>query len=418
MRCGMPRLSRHCEVPEFKHACLGGVYALKGAAALRRRTTRATSSRSWSAPTSPSTSAAAAASRRRARAPSRCWSTREAEAVRGRPRALGQRLGLPRPRLPQAVRAPLPRGATRRARKRMSDFPVFSGKYSTYSYLDETVHAVEDMLRKLNVSAGKYYNSVHSLFFHRPYEMMPVQAMSFLYVRGMARGDHYQRRAARAVPGGAASRSKTSMREALSTPDLYARVSAEGPRGRRSVRGDQRGRGRAAQEARVPRAARGEDEPRRGGGARPRQPVLRRAAGVACRRLRGGRRAGARSRRRARWWRSATAAATPRKRCRSRRCPASSRPRRASASSRRSRAAIDLSREQYEALHDGREVPGLDYAPQREFVISARRRALRPALPGSRRRVLPVRRLSGLRAAPHVRRRAFTARETSARGSR
>ena len=28
---GMPRLSRQLEVPEFKHACLGGVYALKNA---------------------------------------------------------------------------------------------------------------------------------------------------------------------------------------------------------------------------------------------------------------------------------------------------------------------------------------------------------------------------------------------------
>src|SRR5688572_30404049 len=28
---GRPRLSRHMEVPEFKHACLGGMYALKAA---------------------------------------------------------------------------------------------------------------------------------------------------------------------------------------------------------------------------------------------------------------------------------------------------------------------------------------------------------------------------------------------------
>ena len=28
---GMPELSRACEVPEFKHACLGGIYALKAA---------------------------------------------------------------------------------------------------------------------------------------------------------------------------------------------------------------------------------------------------------------------------------------------------------------------------------------------------------------------------------------------------
>jgi hydroxymethylglutaryl-CoA synthase len=30
-RAGLPRLARTCEVPEFKHACLGGIYALKGA---------------------------------------------------------------------------------------------------------------------------------------------------------------------------------------------------------------------------------------------------------------------------------------------------------------------------------------------------------------------------------------------------
>jgi len=31
--------------------------------------------------------------------------------------------------------------------------------------------------------------------------------------------------------------------------------------------------------------------------------------------------------------------------------------------------AVDLSREQYEALHDGRRVTGLDYLPRNEFVI-------------------------------------------------
>ena len=33
-------------------------------------------------------------------------------------------------------------------------------------------------------------------------------------------------------------------------------------------------------------------------------------------------------------------------------------------------AAVDLTRDQYEALHDGREVEGLIYAPRGEFVIS------------------------------------------------
>src|SRR5262245_42192926 len=76
---------------------------------------------------------------------------------------------------------------------RSNDFPVFSGKYSIYSYLDETVHAVENMLEKLGVFAGTYYESVRGLFFHCSYHLMPVQAMSFLYVRGLARGDHRQK---------------------------------------------------------------------------------------------------------------------------------------------------------------------------------------------------------------------------------
>ena len=31
VKLGMPPISRSCEVPEYKHACLGGVYAMKGA---------------------------------------------------------------------------------------------------------------------------------------------------------------------------------------------------------------------------------------------------------------------------------------------------------------------------------------------------------------------------------------------------
>jgi hydroxymethylglutaryl-CoA synthase len=32
--------------------------------------------------------------------------------------------------------------------------------------------------------------------------------------------------------------------------------------------------------------------------------------------------------------------------------------------------AVELSREQYEALHDGAEVPGLAYTPRQEFRIA------------------------------------------------
>jgi hydroxymethylglutaryl-CoA synthase len=103
------------------------------------------------------------------------------------------------------------------------DFPVFSGRYSTYAYLDETVHAVERMVEKVDVSAGRYYQSVEALFFHRPYHHMPISAMSFLYMRGLARSDHHREeflqicQAAEVDP-------EDVVNETESSPDLYARV--------------------------------------------------------------------------------------------------------------------------------------------------------------------------------------------------
>jgi hydroxymethylglutaryl-CoA synthase len=107
--------------------------------------------------------------------------------------------------------------------RRIADFPIFSGKYSTFSYLDETVHAVENMLSRLGVSAGTYYESVQALFFHRPYHLMPVQAMSFLYVRGLARGDHRKGELA-ALCAEAGASMEDVLRETESTPDLYAHM--------------------------------------------------------------------------------------------------------------------------------------------------------------------------------------------------
>jgi hydroxymethylglutaryl-CoA synthase len=222
---GVPRLSRHCEVPEFKHACLGGIYALK--AAVRYVSCDAGDkiaivvcgdvAEYERGSTGEQTQGAGAV----AMLVTREAQLFEVDLVHGGSASdyRGPDFRKPFARHFHEAYAP--------TTHRMSDFPVFSGKYSTYSYLDETVHAVEEMLRKLNVSPGKYYRSVHSLFFHRPYEMMPVQAMSFLYVRGMARGDHYQGEL-RKLCEQAKVRMEDVVQEALSTPDLFAKVSAEG----------------------------------------------------------------------------------------------------------------------------------------------------------------------------------------------
>jgi hydroxymethylglutaryl-CoA synthase len=222
---GYARLSRHCEVPEFKHACLGGIYALK--AAVRYVACDAGDkiaivvcgdvAEYERGSTGEQTQGAGAVA---------MLVTSEAKLFEVDLAHSGSASDYRGP----DFRKPFARhfhSAYGQGVQRMSDFPVFSGKYSTYSYLDETVQAVEEMLRKLNVSGGRYYNSVHSLFFHRPYEMMPVQAMSFLYIRGIARGDHYQGEL-RSLCDEAGVALEQVMREALSTPDLFARVSAEG----------------------------------------------------------------------------------------------------------------------------------------------------------------------------------------------
>ena len=222
---GLPRLSRNCEVPEFKHACLGGVYALKAA------------TRYVACDAGDRTAIVVCGDVAEYERGSTGEQTQGAGAVamlvEGEAKLFEvdlQHSGSASDYRGPDFRKPFARHfheAYAPSTNRMSDFPVFSGKYSTYSYLDETVVAVEEMLRRLNVSAGKYYRSVHSLFFHRPYEMMPVQAMSFLYVRGMARGDHYLEHL-QALCAEAGVRYEDVVEESLSSPDLFARVSEEG----------------------------------------------------------------------------------------------------------------------------------------------------------------------------------------------
>jgi hydroxymethylglutaryl-CoA synthase len=218
---GMPRLSRHLEVPEFKHACLGGVYALKSALRFAASdgedelaiVVAADVAEYERGSTGEQTQGAGAV----------------AMLVEADPKLFAVDLrhtGKASDYRGPDFRKPFARHFTKGYApntRRLSDFPVFSGKYSTLSYLDETVHAVEDMLEKLDVSPGAYYDSVRGLFFHRPYQMMPVQAMSFLYVRGLARGDH-RHDELRALAAEAGVAFQQLLDEARSKPDLFSGI--------------------------------------------------------------------------------------------------------------------------------------------------------------------------------------------------
>ena len=223
---GYPRLSRYLEVPELKHACLGGVYALKNAVryvscdgadrtAIVVCADVAEYERGSTGEQTQGAGAVAMSVTRHARL---------FEVDLAHSGAASDYRG-------PDFRKPFSRHFTEgyaENTQRLSDFPVFSGKYSTFAYLDETVHAVEEMLRRLDVSATDYYDGVHSMFFHRPYEMMPMQAMSFLYVRSLAAGDAKGSELRELCELSGVS-PQDVVTEALSAPDLYAAVKTEGP---------------------------------------------------------------------------------------------------------------------------------------------------------------------------------------------
>jgi hydroxymethylglutaryl-CoA synthase len=218
---GLPRLSRRLEVPEFKHACLGGVYALKSALRYAQCdggerlaiVVSADVAEYERGSTGEQTQGAGAVALLVEREP-KLFSVDLAHA--------GSASDYRGPDFRKPFSRHFTEGYAPNTH-RLADFPVFSGKYSTVSYLDETVLAVEHMLERLGVSAGTYYENVAGLFFHRPYHLMPLQAMSFLYVRGLARGDH-RHEELRALCAEAKVSVEDVLRETGSAPDLYANV--------------------------------------------------------------------------------------------------------------------------------------------------------------------------------------------------
>lgn len=210
-----PQLSRNCEVPEFKHACLGGIYAMK--AALRFLATE------------PGDAAAIVISADIAKYDlgSSGESTQGAGAV-----AL---LLEKQPRLLEVDLAACGSASSYRAvdfRKPMTrsngsagsfrETPVFNGKYSTTCYLDEALHALRDMMSRLGRDPADYLRSVGAVFMHRPYERMPLNSLGFSYLAGLAADGA----AGRAELAGYCQAARVPvdevLRELAATPDLLA----------------------------------------------------------------------------------------------------------------------------------------------------------------------------------------------------
>ena len=183
---GKPPISRSCEVPEFKHACLGGVYGMKGA--LRQLALDGAGGQAIVV----------------------CADIAEyARGSSGEPTQGAGAVAMLLEENPKLVevdlvqsgsasdyrimdfRKPMLRfcGQDRSETHQVQDYPVFNGKYSTTCYIDETLHALNDMYEKRGLVAADYLHSLKTVFMHRPYRRMPETGWAIAYLFALGNGN-------------------------------------------------------------------------------------------------------------------------------------------------------------------------------------------------------------------------------------
>jgi len=230
----MPPLARACEVPEFKHACLGGVYALKAAArylALDGRGRHAivvcSDVAEYARATSGEPTQGAGA---------------VAMLVEESPVMLGLELSLSgsssdyrgpdfrKPFLRFMQQAPSAYAQPR-------DFPVFNGKYSTTCYIDESLAAIRDMftriagttdqgrlLRALPLRPSDFMRDLSATFLHRPYQRMAETGLIMSYLLALAIGDADDHVELEEYAAAAGVDAAALVEELAAVPDVYALV--------------------------------------------------------------------------------------------------------------------------------------------------------------------------------------------------
>ena len=188
---GLPPLARDCEVPEYKQACLGGVYGLLGAArylacdgASRRAIVVASDVAEYERGSTGEQTQGAGAVAFLLDAKPGMFEIDLARRVGGSTyRALD-------------FRKPFARhfGPGRDVSSPPRDYPVFNGRYSTACYLDQVTFVLEEYVARSGVEAAKFWDEVGAVFFHRPYHHLPVQALATALVRAWAlSADHRDR---------------------------------------------------------------------------------------------------------------------------------------------------------------------------------------------------------------------------------
>ena len=181
---GLPDIARNCEVPEFKHACLGGLYGIKNglrylacnddpdAIAIVISADIAEYARGSTGEPTQGAGAVAVLLDQKARLATldlaRAGSSSDYRAV--------------------DFRKPLGRiaGERQRINGQIRDFPVFNGKFSTTCYIEATIRATMDMLSRKGSSPSAIDHGLQSVFMHRPYRKMPEAGLAHAWLLSLA----------------------------------------------------------------------------------------------------------------------------------------------------------------------------------------------------------------------------------------
>jgi hydroxymethylglutaryl-CoA synthase len=212
---GFPRLSRNCEVPEFKHACLGGVYGLKNAL------------RFLGMDGDDSVAIVVCADKALYERGSSGEPTQGAGAVAmlltKDPRIASidlRQAGTASDYRGVDFRKPLINRNGTGASPDFVDIPVYNGKYSTSCYVDEMQRALEDMYRKNENSPIDQLRSIEAVFMHRPYQRMPETGWGMAYLFALADGNEESLKELKGYFDAADIELEDFLSEVQSAPDL------------------------------------------------------------------------------------------------------------------------------------------------------------------------------------------------------